>query len=79
MPYYEFFWIPETEEHLTEHDVTRDEFEHVVCNPVKTDHSRSTGDPACWGYAPDGRWLFCVYRFLDAVTVEPVTAYEPED
>ena len=38
--------------------------------------SRSSGRPCCWGEAADGRTLFCVYEFLDDLTIVPVTAYD---
>jgi hypothetical protein len=34
------------------------------------------GRPYCWGETADGRQLFCVYEFLDDITIIPVTAYE---
>ena len=41
--------------------------------------SRSSGRPCCWGETSDGRHLFCVYEFLDDMTIIPVTAYEVPD
>ena len=79
MPYYEFLWTDEILAHLAEHGVSRDDFEEVVSNPRRVGVSRSTGRPCCWGEAPDGRQLFCVYEFLDDVTIIPVTAYEVSD
>ena len=32
-----------------------------------------------FGYTASGKYLACVYEFLDDVTVYPVTAYEVED
>jgi hypothetical protein len=60
MPYYDFFWTPETETHIEEHGVSREDFENAVCDPITTDYSRSTGDPACKGLALDGRLRFYV-------------------
>jgi hypothetical protein len=76
MPYYEFLWTDEIAAHLDEHGVNQDEFEEVVSNPRRVGVSRSTGRPCCWGETADGRQLFCVYEFLDEITVIPVTAYE---
>ena len=76
MPYYEFQWTEENEEHLEEHGITASDFMHVACNPVKTGHSRSSGLPAAWGYTPDGRFIIVVYDELDEITLLPVTAYE---
>ena len=76
MPYYEFLWTDEITAHLAEHGVAPEDFEEVVCNPRRLGVSRSSGRPCCWGETADGRQLFCVYEFLDDMTVIPVTAYE---
>lgn len=76
MPYYEFSWTDEIIEHLAEHDVSPEDFQEVVMAPDETSLSRSTGRPCCWGETADGRSLFCVYEFLDSMTIVPVTAYE---
>jgi hypothetical protein len=77
MPYLEFLWTDENTEHIAEHGVTPEEFEHVVMHPDRRDVSRSSGLPCCWGTTPGGRFLFCVYERIDELTVLPVTAYEP--
>jgi len=76
MPYYEFQWTDEIEEHLEEHGISPDDFMHVARNPVTTGYSRSSGYPAAWGYTPDGRFIIAVYDVLDELTLLPVTAYE---
>ena len=76
MPYYEFSWTDEIIEHLREHDVSPEEFAEVVMSPDDTSLSRSSGRPCCWGETAEGRYLFCVYEFLDSMTIVPVTAYE---
>jgi uncharacterized DUF497 family protein len=76
MPYYEFLWTEEINEHLAEHGVSKEDFEEVVSNPDRRGVSRSSGRPCCWGRTPDGRYLFCVYEFLDELSIIPVTAYE---
>jgi hypothetical protein len=60
----------------SEHGVSQDDFEGVVCNPVAKGYSRSSGLPAAWGYTSDGRYIMAVYEQLDDLTVLPVTAYE---
>jgi hypothetical protein len=50
--------------------------EDVVCHPVSTGKSRSSGLPAAFGYASDGRYIIAVYEQLDELTVVPVTAYD---
>jgi hypothetical protein len=76
MPYYEFLWTDDIVRHLAEHGISQGDFEHVVCNPSSRGFSRSSGLPAVWGHATDGRYVIAVYEELDQVTVLPVTAYE---
>ena len=45
-------------------------------NFANTGYSRSSGLPAAWGHARDGRYIMAVYEELDQVTILPVTAYE---
>jgi hypothetical protein len=79
MPYYEFLWTDEIINHLAEHGIGREDFEEVVSNPSRISVSRSSGRPCCWGETRDGRELFCVYEFLDEMTIIPVTAYVASD
>ena len=71
-----FVCTDEITEHLAEHGVAPEDFEEVVCNPKRLSVSQSSGRLCCWGETADGRHLFCVYEFLDDMTVIPVTAYE---
>ncbi len=76
MPMYFFVWSETTVEHLAEHGVTPDEFEFVVQNPEATGISRSSGRPWAVAMMDDGRELFCLYEWIDEMTIEPITAYE---
>jgi hypothetical protein len=76
VPHFEFLWTDEIVAHLAEHGVTQDDFEYVVCHPVSSGISRSSGLPAAWGYTQDGRYLIAVFDKLDECTVLPVTAFE---
>ena len=76
MPYYEFIWTDALAEHISEHGVSPEEFEHVVCHPWSKGYSHSSGLPAAWGYTSSGRYVMAVYEQLDPVTLLPVTAYE---
>ena len=76
MPYYEFLWTEEIVRHIAEHAVSQQDFELVVCNPYSKGWSRSSGLPAAWGHASDGRYIMAVYEELDPLTILPVTAYE---
>lgn len=79
MPLYVFVWNAEIERHLAEHGVTPSEFEEIVCNPDRVKYSRSGGRPIAFGETSTGKYLACVYEFLDDTTVLPITAYETED
>ncbi len=79
MPYYFFQWTDEIVEHLAEHGITPEDFEKVVCNPMKIRKSRSSGLPAAFGYTEDGRYIIAIYKYLDDMTILPVTAYEIGD
>jgi hypothetical protein len=79
MAYFEFIWSDEIIEHLAEHGVSTDDFEHAVSYPTRVGISRSTGRPCCWGETVDDRQLFCVYEHLDDATIILVTAYELPD
>ena len=79
MPYYQFLWTDEIIRHVTEHGISQDDFEHIVCNPASRGYSRSSGLPVAWGYTLDGRYALAVYEELDAVTLLPVTAYETRE
>jgi hypothetical protein len=76
MAYLEFVWTDEIIAHLAEHEISRNDFEHVVQNPLRRDVSRSSGLPLVKGYTADGRYIVAVYEELDEMTVLPVTAYE---
>jgi hypothetical protein len=80
MPYWDFLWTPPIEAHLAEHGVTPEEFEQVVSSPWDVKPSRRTGFPMARGETNSGRYLICIYKVLeDGVTVEPVTAFEPDE
>jgi uncharacterized DUF497 family protein len=79
VPWYEFIWDGENEEHLAEHGVTAAEFAEVVSNPDRVETSRSSGRPIAFGPTSTGKYLACVYELLDEFTVYAVTAYEAED
>ena len=76
MAYFEFVWTDAIVAHLSEHGVSQDDFETVVSEPERRGESRSTGRPCCWGETADGRYLLCIYEYLDVLTIIPITAYE---
>ena len=63
-------------EHLADHDLTIDDIEHVLADPVSEGTSRSTGLPDAWRYVPDGRYVLVVYEKVAEQTIRVVTAYE---
>lgn len=60
MPWFDFFWTDAIIEHLAQHDVTREEFEYVVCNPAASEQSDSSGRPLVKGYTQAGRRIVCI-------------------
>lgn len=50
MSWQQFIWTDEDVEHLAEHDVTPEEFEHVVRYPDEHSVSHSSGLPCVFGY-----------------------------
>jgi hypothetical protein len=76
MAFFNYLWTDEIVEHLAEHGLSQDDFEHVVGNPLRRGISRSSGLPAVWGHTEDGRYIIAVFEEIDAVTILPVTAYE---
>jgi hypothetical protein len=82
MPYFEIIWNEEPGgniEHIAEHDLTPEDVEEVIFNPVGRDVSRASGLPIVFGFTPGGRYILVVYEQIDAVTVYPVTAYDVEE
>ena len=77
MPYYDFLWTEEIIAHLAEHDISPDDFERVVTNPLRTGKSRSSGDPVAWGHTQDGRYIIAVYQKIDFATVVPFNMTSP--
>ena len=76
MLFLDFFWTNDAVEHIAEHGISQEDFEHVVCYPTSKGFSRSSRLPAVWGYTADSRYIVAVYEELDEMTVLPVTAYE---
>jgi uncharacterized DUF497 family protein len=76
MANYFFIWPDETVEHLADHGLTPEDFENVVSDPEAVTESRSSGLDEAFGYTADGRYIVAIFRMLDFMTVEPITAYE---
>ena len=76
MPFLDFLSTDDVIEHIAEHGISQEDFEHVVCYPTSKGFSRSSRLPAVWGYTADNRYVVAVYEELDEMTVLPVTAYD---
>ena len=76
MAFLDFIWTEEIIKHLSDHGISQDDFEAVVCHPTSTGLSRSSGLPVSWGYTSDGRYILVVYERIEQETILPVTAYE---
>ena len=77
VPWYQYIWTVEAEEHLAEHDITPDEFEWVMEHPTSKTTSDSSGRPMVFGYTTDGRQVAATFELLeDGMTIIPVTCYE---
>lgn len=79
MPWFQVIWTPKIIEHLARHNVTPEEFEDVVFAATRIGASRTSGRPAVMGQTSTGRWLFCVFDYIDSATILPVTAYDPTE
>ena len=73
---FDFYWDPEIAAHLAEHGIDPEDFEWAVRMARVRGQSRSTGRPCCWGETVDGRYVLCVYEYIDETTILPITAYE---
>jgi len=78
MPHVLFVWNDELVDYIAQHGVTPDEFEEVVLNSKEVRTSRSSDRPIVFGPTSTGKYLACVFEYLDENEVLPVTAYEVE-
>jgi len=76
MRFFDFYWAPEIVAHLAEHGIAPEDFEWVVRMARVRGESRSTGRPCCWGETVDGRYVLCVYEYIDETVILPITASE---
>jgi len=82
MPWVELIWEWDEPDgnvaHIAEHDLTPEDVEYVLENPIHEERSRSSGRFLVFGYTEDGRRIAVIYEQLDDTTLYPVTAYEVE-
>ncbi len=83
MPNWEIIWDLDDDPdgnvaHIAEHEITKDEVEEVLRDPLSEAVSRSSGRPIAFGITSTGKSIGVVYEPVDDDTVYPVTAYEVE-
>lgn len=76
MPFLDFIWLDAVLVKLAEREISADEIEAIISHPEFADLSRSSGLPVAFRHLMDGRFVIAVYRWVDQVTVQPITAYE---
>jgi hypothetical protein len=76
VPFFDFIWLDAVLDKLAEREISADEIEAIISHPEFEDLSRSSGLPVAFGHLMDGRLVIVVYRWVDQVTVQPITAYE---
>ena len=76
MPFFDFIWLDAVLDKLAEREISADEIEAIISHPEFADLSRSSRLPVAFGHLIDGRLVIVVYRWVDQVTVQPITAYE---
>jgi hypothetical protein len=84
MDFLSIFWNDDDDvegnvQHIAENDLTPDDVNTVLLNPVSKGTSRSSGQPAVFGYTPDGRYIIVIYERIDDDTISPITAYEVDE
>lgn len=84
MSFIEFIWDLDDDPrgnvaHIAEHDLSKEDVEYVVCNPLKTGISRSSGRKMVYGNTEWGAYVAVVYEEVDDDVVYPVTAFELEN
>lgn len=78
MPWVEFIWTETALTKIAANHVTQEEAEHVVREARAVRSSRSSGRPLAIGYTPAGRRIAVVFEWLDSLTVQPITAFDPQ-
>jgi uncharacterized DUF497 family protein len=84
MPHVEVIWDLDDDPqgnvwHIAEHGLSKDDVEQVLCNPLKTAFSRSSGRPMAFGYTDWGAYIGVAYEEVGEDSVYPVTAFELEE
>ena len=76
VPFFDFIWLDAVLDKLAEREISADEIAAIISHPEFEDVSLSSGLPVAFGHRMDGRLVIVVYRWVDQVTVQSITAYE---
>ena len=76
MSFFDFIWVDAVIDKLAEREISADEIEAITSHPEFADVTRSSGLPVAFGHLIDGRFVIVDYRWVDQITVQPITAYE---
>lgn len=76
MPFYFFQWDDDLIDYLAQHGVSVEDFQYVVSNSWHSIRSKSSQRHIRFGFTTDGRYLACVFEWIDEDTILPITAYE---
>lgn len=77
MPWIHAIFTDTARAKIAEHGISEDEVKQVLEEADVHTTSRSSGLPLAQGRTAAGRWLVVVYRELDPITWEVITAFEP--
>ena len=83
MPFIDIVWDMSGEEagnvdHIADNGLTREDVRHAFDNVYRHTVSKSSGNPAIFGWTEAGELIFVTYERIDDETVYPVTAYRIE-
>jgi len=84
MPFIDFIWdldeAPKGNvQHIAEHGLSKEDVEYVLCHPVKSKVSRSSGRPMAFGFTQSGSYIGVAYEVVEPDVIYPVTAFELEE
>jgi uncharacterized DUF497 family protein len=78
MPFYFFHWDDDLVEYIAQHGVSVDDFQTVVMSSWRTIQSKTTDRDIVFGWTGDGRYIACVFEWIDKDSILPITAFEVE-
>lgn len=78
MPWFDFFWTPDVIAKIGERGITQEEVEELLSAGGPFEASARSGLPMVRGEVSTGRYLIVIFRWLDDITIEVVTAFTPD-